>query len=313
MPHRIDVHAHFVPDFYREALLAAGHSQPDGIKSIPGWTTHDALAAMDRLEVTKSYLSISTPGVHFGDDAAARDLARQVNEEGARLRQEHPDRFGFFASLPLPDVDAAVTEMRYALDTLHADGVVLETNMNGMYLGDDRLEPVYAEAASRRSVIFIHPTTPYEAEHLALGYPRPMLEFFFDTTRSITHLLLSGVLERQPELKVIVPHAGAALSILANRIDLLLPILSEPGKAPPPSVKKALRSLHFDLAGAPVPELLGALLQVADTEHIHYGSDYPFTPIEACERLAQPLDATNVLDEPLLQSIYTENTERLFS
>lgn len=310
--HRIDVHTHFVPDFYREALLAAGISRPDGIKGIPEWSVQSALETMDRLQVARSYLSISSPGVHFGDDAAAAELSRRVNEEAVRIRAERPDRFGFFASVPLPDIDAAVSELRYALTTLDADGIVLETNTHGMYLGDDRLEPLYAEAESRGAVIFIHPTTPHEAEHLALGYPRPMLEFFFDTTRSITQLILSGSLERHPDLKIIVPHAGAALPVLANRIELLLPILSEPGQGALPSVRKALRSLHFDLAGAPVPELLGALLQVADPDRIHYGSDYPFTPADACARLADTLDATDVLDDPLRERIYTTNSARLF-
>lgn len=309
---RIDVHAHFVPDFYRDALVAAGHTQPDGIKAVPEWSVDEALATMDRLHVTRSYLSISTPGVHFGDDAAARDLARRVNEEAAAIRDAHPDRFGYFATLPLPDLDGALAEMRHALTASRADGIVLETNAHGLYLGDERMEPVYAEAAARRAPVFVHPTTPHEAAHLALGYPRPMLEFFFETTRSITQLILSGVLDRHPGLQVIVPHAGAALSILANRIELLLPLLAAPGAHSPPSVRKALQSLYFDLAGAPVPELLGALLQVANPDHIFYGSDYPFTPPHACVGLADALDRTDLLDDALRARIYTGNALRLF-
>ncbi|MBV2358082.1 amidohydrolase [Streptomyces sp. J2-1] len=307
----IDVHAHYVPDFYRDALLAAGHSRPDGIKAIPEWSEKLALESMDRLGVKTSLLSISSPGVHFGDPRAAAELARLVNEEGARLTTAHPGRFGFFASLPLPDVDAAVAELLYALDELHADGIVLETNHHGVYLGDERLEPIYAEAARRNTVVFVHPTTPAEAGHLALGYPRPMLEFMFETTRSITDLVLSGVLERYPELKVIVPHAGAALPVLAGRIELLLPLLSTPGGPTPPSVRKALRQLHFDLAGAPVPELLGALLEVTDPEHLHYGSDFPFTPLEAAAQLADTLATTDRLTAPVRAGMLCGNAQAL--
>jgi 6-methylsalicylate decarboxylase len=309
---RIDVHAHFVPPFYREALVAAGITRPDGIRAIPPWTEDEALATMDRLRVTRSYLSISSPGVHFGDDAAAAELARRCNDEAAGLAARHPARFGWFASVALPDVDAAVREAERALDRLGADGIVVETHAHGQYLGDPALEPLYAAVAARRVPVFVHPTTPFRAEHLALGRPRPMLEFLFDTTRSITDLVLSGVLERHPDLRVIVPHAGAALPVLANRIELLLPLLSE-GGGTPPSVREALRALHFDLAGAPVPELLDALLAVADPGRIHYGSDYPFTPPDSCVALAERIDTTDRLDPALRERICSTNAEALFA
>ncbi|WP_326565248.1 amidohydrolase family protein [Amycolatopsis rhabdoformis] len=307
----VDLHAHYVPEFYREALIAAGITQPDGIKAIPEWSEDLALSTMDRLGVRTSMLSISTPGVHFGDDGEAAELARLVNEEAVRLRESHPGRFGFFASLPLPDVDAAVAELKYALDVLHADGIVLETNNDGIYLGDERLEPVYAEAEARGTVVFLHPTTPAAAEHLALGYPRPMLEFMFDSTRAVTQLILCGMLERHPALRVIVPHAGAALPVLANRIELLLPLLCRPG-TPIPDFRKALRALHFDLAGAPVPELLGALLSVADPAHLHYGSDFPFTPADACVGLNEKLLATDQLDGETRRGVFGGNAHALF-
>ena len=309
---RIDVHAHFVPDFYARALLSAGIEHPDGIKAAPEWTEDSSLAVMDRLDVQVAILSISTPGVHFGNDSDAIELARAVNEEAAAIRSRHPGRFGSFASLPLPDVDAALVELRYALDDLQADGVVIQTNSAGMYLGDSRLEPIYAELAKRGAVLFLHPTTAHNAAHLGLGYPRPMLEFMFDTTRSVTNMVLSGVLDRHPDLKVIVPHAGAALPILANRVELLLPLLTPPGEATPPSLRAALKKLHFDLAGAPVEEMLTALLSVADPALIHYGSDFPFTPADACVALAQRLDEAASLPQQYRPGIDRDNAVGLF-
>lgn len=314
MSGRIDVHAHFVPNFYRDALVAAGKSRPDGIKAIPGWSAEEHLETMDRLRVTRSYLSISSPGVHFGDDTAAADLARRCNDEAAELTARHPGRFGWFANVPLPDVDGAMTEALRALDRLGADGIVVETNALGQYLGAPALEPLYALAAERRVPVFVHPTTPFEAAHLALGRPQPMLEFLFETTRSITDLVLSGVLRRHDDLRVIVPHAGAALPILANRIELLLPLLTDDAAgAAPPSMREALRSLHFDLAGAPVREMLDALLAVADPGRIHYGSDYPFTPPDACVALAERLDATDQLGPELRAGIDAANAHALFA
>lgn len=306
MTSRVDLHAHFIPDFYRAALDAAGLSEPDGLRGLPAWTEQTHLDAMDTLHISKSYLSISSPGVNFGDAAKAAELSRRVNEEAVRLREAHPGRFGFFASVPFPDTDAAEAELRYAIDTLDADGLALETHTGDAYLGDERLHGLYSELNRHHSTLFIHPTTPYEAGHLAFGYPQPMLEFIFDTTRSVTNLILSGTLEKFPNMRVIVPHAGAALPILANRVDLLLPLLGQ-GGATPPSVKQALRRLDFDLAGAPAPELLSALLMVADPDRIHYGSDYPFTPLQACLKLADALDETGVLGYELRDAIYAND------
>jgi len=308
---KIDLHAHYIPDFYRDALLAAGQGQPDGIPGIPEWDEASALKTMDELTVRTAILSISSPGVHFGDPDNAVALARQVNEEGARLVKRYPGRFGFFASLPLPEFDEAVNELRYALDVLGADGIVLESNQRGVYLGDERLEPIYAEVAARNSLVFTHPTTPFGAEHLSGRYPRPMLEFMFESTRSVADFILSGVLSRHPALRLIVPHAGAALPVLVNRIDMLLPLLTSPGDETKVSARDAMRQLHFDLAGAPVEELLRALLSTADPTHLHYGSDYPFTPAGTCWGLAEQLEKTSLLDDRLRDQMFHGNARAL--
>ncbi|MEV6060802.1 amidohydrolase family protein [Nocardia asteroides] len=308
---RIDVHCHFLPEFYREALIAGGHSRPDGIPGIPQWSEAGALEAMNSLGVSKAYLSISSPGVHFGDDAAARDLARRVNEEGARLKRAHPDRFGFFASTPLPDVDAALAEIAYAFDELHADGVVVETNFDGIYLGNELLDPIYAELDRRNAVLFMHPTSPAApctGPAAPLPYPRPMLEFLFDTTRTVTDMVLSGTLERYPNIKVIVPHAGAVLPGLAARIDVIGAKMV--GKTDP--MRRALKQLHFDLAGMPLPEMLPALLSVADSGRIHYGSDLPFTPAAEVRVNTEKLDAAHALQGELLTRVMRTNSEALF-
>ena len=310
---RIDVHAHFVPEFYREALVNAGHSKPDGIAAIPAWDAATALSTMDKLGVATACLSITSPGVHFGDDAKARELCRLVNAEGARLQRGHAGRFGHFASVPLPDFEGSLTEAAYALDVLGADGLVLETNHHGVYLGDERLEPLYAELDRRSAVVLIHPTSPACScsPRLDAKFPRPVFEFMFETTRSVTDLVVAGVLQRHKQIRFIVPHAGAALPVLMDRIDIALPLLAAPGSPTPPTLKEAMRLLHFDLAGMPVPHLLRALLEVADHSRLHYGSDYPYTPAPACEKLMQLLEATPLLDDQLRQGIWRDNAEKL--
>jgi predicted TIM-barrel fold metal-dependent hydrolase len=283
----------------------------------PAWSEDAALRAMDRLGIAKAYLSISSPGVHFGDDQAANELARRCNDEAARLKRAHPDRFGFFACTPLPDIAGALHEIGRSFDELGADGVVFETNFNGLYLGDEALAPVYAELDRRAAVIFLHPTTsacgcwtsPF-GKKLGpdLGYPRPMLEFMFDTTRTVTQMILSGTLETHKRIRVVVPHAGAALPIFAERVVAFFK------NAPAvPDIRKALYGLHYDLAGAPVPELLTALLSVADPAKLHYGSDWPFTPMQACEALAWKLDTTPLLEDPLREAVMQGNAKALFN
>lgn len=305
---RIDIHVHFVPEFYRAALIEAGHARPDGMPAIPAWDPEAALAFMDELSVATSILSISSPGVHFGDDNAAASLARAVNIEGAALRERHPGRFEYFAALPLPNVEKAVDEAIHALDALHAAGVVIETNAHGQYLGDAALEPLWTALAARRAPVFIHPTSP--ACSCLDRHPRPMLEFMFDTTRTVADLVLAGVPARYPQISFIVPHAGAALPFLASRIDAFA--AGAKGDAAYQPMADALSRLHFDLAGMPVPSLLRALLDVADPRRLHYGSDYPFTPVSTCRNLAGLLENTPLLTDDARQNMFRNNARTLF-
>ncbi|RYJ25773.1 long-chain-fatty-acid--CoA ligase [Streptomyces sp. L-9-10] len=210
LPGAIDVHAHFITDRLRAAMQAAGHGEPDGMPAIPDWDPEAALTHMDAVGVRTAMLSVSSPGVDFGDAGATRELARSVNDEGAELVRAHPGRFGLMASLPLPDIPAALAEAEYALDRLGADGIVLKTHYQGRYLGDPHYEPLMDLLDERRAVVCLHPTSPQCWQDTSLGYPRPMVEFAFDTTRTVAHLIMSGTLRRHPGISFIVPHAGAA-------------------------------------------------------------------------------------------------------
>ena len=311
---RVDVHAHYLPAEYRRAAEAAGHQHPDGMPGLPRWDTGAAIAMMDGLNIRAAMLSISSPGVHFGDDAAARKLARSVNEEGAKAVKDHPGRFGLFASLPLPDIDGALAEAAYAFDTLGADGVVVETNHHGIYMGDRKLDPLYAELNRRRAVMFMHPTSPTCpcCQTLSLGFPRPMIEFMFETTRAVANMLLTGTFDRFPNIRLIVPHAGAAVPVLADRIAGLSPALGLPEPLDPDRFFATLRSFYYDLAGYPLPRLAPALLQIADPGRIFYGSDWPFTPLPIVTQLAGELDRTPVFDDAIRTRILHGNALDLF-
>ncbi|MDG9719029.1 amidohydrolase family protein [Streptomyces sp. DH24] len=311
-PGFVDVHAHFVTDSYLRQARAAGHERPDGVPHWPGWSAEAHLELMDRNGIRTSVLSVSSPGVHFGDDAAARRLAREVNEDAARVVREHPGRFGFFASLPLPDVPGALTELAYALDELGAHGVVLETNTHGVYLGDERLEPVFAELGRRGAVVFLHPTSPVCWERSALGRPRPMVEFVFDTARTVTDLLMAGTLERHPGLRVIVPHCGGALPVLADRINGFMRLFLPPGEGTAPDAVEQLRGLYYDMAGPAFPRQIPALLGLVEPDRLLYGSDYCWTPAHGVDA---HIAAVNAADVPVpgetWQSLTTSNARRL--
>lgn len=324
MVHRIDVHSHFLPERYRAALAIAGHSKPSGMPAIPEWNVNEHLEMMDRNQIGSAILSVSAPGVHFGDNAAARDLARYVNEEGAKVAQDNPRRFGMFATLPLPDVDSALNELDYAFDTLKADGVVLESNFHGIYLGDARFDPVFEELNRRHAKVFIHPTNPHcpccqvqpKGEDAAslppIGYPFPMIEFMFETTRAVFNLLLSGTLNRFPNVQIIVPHAGATIPVLADRVAGISPALGLPEELDASKFMASLRGMYYDLAGFPLPRQLKSLLEIADPKHILYGSDYPYTPEALVTALARQLDDSSQLTTELRADFMRNNALNLF-
>jgi len=263
---------------------------------------------MDRLGIATSLLSVSSPGVRVSDQVSAPDLAREVNEAGRRAVVDHPGRFGLFASLPLPDVDAAMAEIAHCCDDLAVNGFVLLTHVDGTYLGDPSWEPVFAELNRRETRVFIHPTSPVCSEHTSLGRPRPMLEFLFDTTRAVVNLILNGTVARCPDLDIIVPHAGATLPLIADRVAAFSLVLDTD---PAADVLRDLGGMHFDLAGFPIPRQLDALLTLTTLEHLHYGSDYPFTPELVVALAAERLDGAGDPPGSLLEAL-CESSARLF-
>ncbi len=305
---KLDVHAHYLPESYRQALVDAGHEHPDGMPAIPAWSAAEHVAQMDRLGIAAALLSVSTPGVHLDGGPPPRDLARSVNEAGRRAVLDHPGRFGLLGSLPLDDVDDAIAEIRHCVDELRVDGFVLLTNVDGTYLGDPRWEPVFDELDRQGASVLVHPTSPACWERTSLGRPRPMLEFLFDTTRAIVDLVLNGTIARHPELRLVVPHVGAALPVVADRVAGFALAL---GVDPSVDVLRDLAGLHYDLSGTPIPRQLDALLALTTIEHVHYGSDVPFTPEFVADIARGQLDAAGDPPGSLLE-VLRANTERLF-
>ena len=218
MSELIDVHHHIVPKEYIESLSEKGVKKGLGVQ-LPRWNVNKTLEIMDQNGISTSIISISAPGVYFKDKDPslefAKALSKQTNEICAKLIGDYPERFGAFATIPLPDVEAALEEIKYALGVLKLDGVVLLSNYDGYYLGDQRFDKLFSELNRLKAVVFIHPVTPPGIEQSHLGLPEAMVDVCFDTTRTAFSLIVNGVTKKYPDVRFILAHAGGAVPYMA--------------------------------------------------------------------------------------------------
>ena len=277
----IDVHQHVLPPEYVKALESRG-IMPKGNVPWPKWNPELALETMERNGIDKGVFFVSEPGTDFNDREWGRYLARMVNEYCAATIEKHPDKFGNFALLPLPYLDDAMAELEYALDTLKLDGIALLTNYSGKYLGDPEFDELFAELNRRNAIVFIHPTSPLPEQISKVKLPGYCLEFVFDTTRSVANLLISGTLEKNPNLKIICAHAGGTIPYLAQRFEYTRVRSNQqfPEFEPntPKGVSRYLQNLYYDTGLSYSDTTLGFLEKFVGFQQILFGSDWPFAP-----------------------------------
>jgi predicted TIM-barrel fold metal-dependent hydrolase len=309
-PHRIDVHHHQIPDLYRRALSSLNIGSAGG-RDLPTWSASTSLGVMDAHGIECAVLSVSTPGTHFGDVAAGRDLARRCNEFSAELVAAHPKRFGFFATVPLPDVDGATAEAVHALDELAADGVVLlSSNCDGSYLGDPRFDGLMAELDRRHAVVFVHPAEPSFIDRVHVDIPAFAMEFTFDTTRAAFNLVFTGTAERYPNIRYILSHAGGAVPYLVARFDLLWFTDDALAERAPRGGSAYLRDMYYDTALSANAHALSSLSQLVGADHVLFGSDYPFAPEVVTAMTVDGL-ARSAYDAEALAGVERTNALRL--
>jgi predicted TIM-barrel fold metal-dependent hydrolase len=306
----VDVHHHILPDFFWRETNEGEH--PVGGIAPPPWDQTSMLAFMDDAGIDVAVTSISTPGVHIGDDARARSLARRCNELAATMMQKRPERFGGFAALPLPDVEGALAELSYALDVLKMDGVVLFSNSNGVYLGDERFEPVFEELERRSAVVFVHPTASPDRVAHELGLPDSLIDFTADTTRAVAQMLYSNRFARTPNVKYIFSHAGGAIPYLAGRFAIVDEMNVIPGGDARGTAAAALRRLYYDTALAFTPPVLNMLREVVGFSQVLFGTDNPYLRRDMAIRCAAQMRQTSTLSEAEREAVLHDNVERLF-
>lgn len=274
----IDFHHHFLPPLFAQIATANGVLNP----ALRGLSASRSLEEMDRNGVATAILSIPSPGAGLSGGVSGPRIARDANEFAARLANDHPGRFGWCATLPLPDVDASLRELAYALDVLHADAVHLWTNYGDFWLGDSRLKPLMEELNRRRCVVYTHPTTPACCGKLVPEIPVTLIEYGTDTTRTIASLIFSGAASRYADIEWVFSHAGGSMPALVERFAVQARALAHDGSAGriiPHGVKHELRRFYYETAQSTAAPTLAALTRIAPTSHILFGSDFPYRTI----------------------------------
>jgi predicted TIM-barrel fold metal-dependent hydrolase len=303
-PFRVDVHHHCVPPFLADAV-----SPQKIFPLLDGWTPERSFRAMDDGGIATAVLSMPrSPIAYFGPYAASRVLARRVNEYMAGLRRSYPNRFRFWADVPLPDVDGSLREAVYALDVLGADGIGVATSYGTAWLGEAAFAPLWEELNRRRAVVFVHPLANACCVNQVPGVADTTIEYGTETTRTIASVVFSGTAARYANLRFIYSHAGGTMPFLIDRFRFQArdPKLAA---AIPNGIDHELKKFYYETAQAATPGTMSALSKLVPTSQILFGTDVPYRRAE--ENVAGL--ATCSFRPSELQSIYSTNALALLA
>ena len=311
----IDVHSHIISPTYTNYLNKNGAALDEGFP-LPHWDVESQLKWMDEAGVKTSVLTLAAPHPQYGGDKEAIAVIRKLNEEAAAIKKRYPGRFLFCATLPLPNVQAAINEAKYALDTLHADGIKLATNVNGQYLGAPELDPLFEMLNERGAVIILHPHKPDPVNATVMKQtPLAMQEYLSETTRTLGNMITRNVPARFNKLKIVVPHCGAYLPLSIPRMKALEPVMRQFNMVGAIQWEENLKNLYFDLAGAHSPSAIRALLSITLPSHLLYGSDFPYVApsvLTASLRRMEGYLQTEADLAPYHNMILRDNARQLF-
>jgi predicted TIM-barrel fold metal-dependent hydrolase len=311
----IDTHQHPVPDYYKRVLATVG-VMGSGENPWPEWSLEAQLELMDETGIAAAINSVASPGAYFGDADLARRIARECNEAAAGTIVDRPHRFGAFALLPLPDVEAAIREAQYALDTLELEGICLLSHAGARHLGDPEEDELYAELDRRNAVVFVHPLRSAARGLPAYAYPSGMTELVFDTTRAVVNLLWNGTFGKFPNIRWIMPHGAGTIPFLVYRLSAMDKKPNVRERLPGGSVASALRTLYYDVAEIVAPAPLECLMEIADPSRVLFGSDFPFSrhrnPVQDVKDTIAGLAAFDGWDDATRRGVEHDNALKLF-
>lgn len=298
---KIDFHTHYLPDEYRQALKKHIPGNPDGFPT-PDWDPQFTLDFMKKHNIEYSVLSLSSPHINFGNKQETLKLAKDTNDYGAALAKKYPDKLGYVANLPIPYEEDCLTVIQDELDRGIAKGFAVPSNSRGTYFGSPTLNRVYKMLDDHHALVIMHPNKPAALpEDAANDLPIPFFGFFIDTTLAFMNMLSYHFFERFPNIKLVVPHGGAFLPILADRIAPYDKLIYHT------DIYQVMKHVYFDVAGAAVPRQLPALLSLADPHHVLFGSDIPYTPAKFADITCEELETTKELTDQQRQLIFHDN------
>ncbi|MBR3499083.1 MAG: amidohydrolase [Selenomonadaceae bacterium] len=304
---RIDFHAHAILPSYVDALkkLKIDAAAEEGFP-LPKWNVESHLQFMEDAGIDFTVLSMATP--HISDKSAAR----AINEEFAELCRRFPKKFGFVATLPLPHVEGSIEEFNYATKKLGALGVKVASNSDGVYLGDERLDPIFSALNEKNSLVIIHPSPARQLPRAGVvtGKVMALFEYPVDTTRAVLNMPANGTLEKFPRLKIVVPHCGSFLPYMKQRAGAMFQMLASMNLMPPTDFAASFGKLFFDTAGDPMPEQFDMLLKVASLDKIIFGTDYPYVPAQILLRKKKSFDE-ELSRRGWTEKIYVDNARAL--
>jgi len=306
----IDTHHHILPDFFWRETNDA-HAPIGGLAPLQ-WSKEAMISFMDDAGIDVAVTSVSTPGVHLGDSEKARSLARRCNEFAAELVHARPERFASFACLPLPDIDASLQELSYALDVLKLDGLVLFTNSRGVYLGDATLEPIFAELERRKSVVFVHPNPSPDAAAHSLGLPDNLLDFPADTNRAVAQMHYTNRFARTPNVKYIFSHAGGSIPFLAARLAIIDEMGFIAGGEQRGTAADMFRRMYWDTALSASDPVLRMLRDVVGIDRVMFGTDFPYLRRDLAVNAKQRILESAELNELERHAVLGGNASHLF-
>lgn len=326
---KIDVHHHFYfPDFVNSINRAGG--DPSGW-TVPSWSLSADKAINATVGTLTTILSMTAPGACIEETPEGQaKLARAANEHAAKLRDDDPEHYGFFASLPdILNVELALEEIKYGLDTLKADGVTLFSRYgnDNHYLGHEDFRPIWEELNRRTAVVFIHPTHAVDTNLVNKHLPQPMFDYPHETARTAIDLILSDTLrtvaseckivsvlpqrhatgfwlgrsllcsavyfQHRPTLTLpqILSHAGGTLPYLIYRPAGMLPYTPFTVHKSTEEIVSEARRFYFDTAISANPVTLAALFKLLEGTkgHVLFGSDFPNAPKEGIEYFTKQL------------------------
>lgn len=300
---RIDVHVHYYPPEYLKRLeqldtqfrvVADINGQrvlrDKGSRIVTLTDTMENLDArleeMDRIAPgVVQALSLSIPNVHLDDASAAADLAQLANDRYVELRSKYPEHFLCFGSVPLPHVEAAVKELDRVLTGLKMNGIVIGTNICGEFLDSAKWDPFFARANELKAAILLHPMSPIAVDKMQQYGLAPLVGFVFDTTMTVSRMIFSGLLERYPDIRFILPHLGGTVPYLMGRWDIGWRAYAESSRQIPNPPSYYIKNLYYDSVSLNQAAMM-CTYDIAGAEHILFGTDYPHVIGDTVEGIA---------------------------